>query len=84
MTLSQVAEVTYYKDGMRITIMTVVLLCCAAIAAQTSSGSERTFHESDGEQIAAMLLADDGRAPIFGFLETQVGQLGDDAALGVM
>jgi hypothetical protein len=63
-------------------ILLTVLLAAGACCAQAGSrpGSKR----SDEERTVAALLADNGRAPIPGFLETLVARLGDGAAVGVI
>jgi hypothetical protein len=41
-------------------------------------------HEPEEQQAVAMLLADGGHAPLYGFVETLVSRLGDRAAVGVI
>jgi hypothetical protein len=69
---------------MRTKIAAVALLWCVASAAQTSNSPKQAAYRSEEEKTIAILLADNGTAPIFGFLQTGVSQLGDDAAVGVM
>lgn len=65
-------------------ILVILLLFCVVSMGQTSSFSPQIADRSSPEQTVASLLADDGQAPIFGFLQTVVSQLGDDAAVGVI
>jgi hypothetical protein len=70
---------------MRLKVLVVMLFCCVGCIAQEQKGDRSlTSHRSEEEQAVAILLADNGLAPIPGFLETRVSQLGDDAAVGVM
>ena len=58
-----------------------VLSCKLSLSQITASHKE---DQSEAERTVAPLLADGGHAPIVGFLETLVGRLGDDAAVGVI
>lgn len=66
------------------TVLVMAVLCCIVAVGQTSTDSQRDSHQSSAQQAVAILLADNGRAPIPGFLETRMSQLGDDAAVGVI
>jgi hypothetical protein len=65
------------------TIAATLLLLCAVGVAQTR-GAQRDLYRSEEEKTVAILLADNGTAPVPGFLDTRVSQLGDDAAIGVI
>src|SRR5215471_7825873 len=70
-------------NGVKTTIMWIfVLLCWVADSRQEMIGLQS--QEFGAEQTVSTLLADDGHAPIVGFVETMVGRLGDGAAVGVI
>lgn len=70
---------------MRIKIVLAALsLSWTAALGQASNSHQQPAGRSSPEETVAILLADNGQAPIPGFLQTLVSQLGDDAAVGVI
>ena len=65
-------------------IEVVVLLFCIVGVSQSPNSTSQGSYDSSAHQTVAMLMADNGQAPIPGFFQTLVSQLGDDAALDVM
>lgn len=67
----------------KIILLTLVSVYASGVS-QTVTSSQPASPRSDAEQTVAILLADNGRAPIPGFVETSVNRLGDGAALGII
>ena len=65
-------------------IVAALSLFCAVSVGQTSHGPQPDPDRSPEEQTVAILLADNGQAPIPGFVQTLVNRMGDDAAIGVV
>jgi len=63
-------------------ILALELLFCGTTLCQT--GSRQFASQSKAEKIVAMLLADDGNAPIVSFTEKDVERLGDGSAVGLI
>lgn len=78
------AEISTYHDEAKECMnsratLAIVLSFGLISAGQTSKDPQQTSYQSRAEQTVAILLADNGSAPIPGFLQTLVSQLGDDA-----
>jgi hypothetical protein len=67
-----------------IAVFVLTLFSCGAGARQALNASKPSSHRSDAERTVAMLLADNGQAPITGFTQTVITRLGDGAAVGVI
>jgi hypothetical protein len=65
-------------------ILAVASLCCGAGLAQSPQGASQASPCSNPEETVAVLLADNGRAPIPGFFQKRVVGLGDAAAVGII
>jgi hypothetical protein len=63
-------------------ILVIAFLWCSACVAQTQVEARQT--QPDPEGTVAILLGDNGQAPIPGFVDTLVRRLGDGAAVGVI
>lgn len=63
-------------------VLALAVLSCKLSQSQITASQQAD--QSEAERTVAAVLADGGHPPILGFLETLVGRLGDDAAVGVI